>query len=138
MARLVGIDFGEKRFGLALSDPTGLLARPLSVVEGEEELKKTLAKLFVEEDVEGIVLGYPLNKDGTSGPKAKQVDAFKARLEKEYSKPVHLWDERFTTAQALGWLRRSGLSPRERAAKVDKVAAQILLQSFLDRQRAPP
>lgn len=115
-----------------------MFASPLSVVEGEDPLRKTLTKLFAEEEIEAIVLGVPLNKDGSSGSKAKQVEAFKERLEREFSKPVHLWDERYTTAQADGLLRRAGLSARDRASKIDKVAAQILLQSFLDHRRRTP
>lgn len=135
MGRILGIDHGDRRFGLALSDGLKLTARPLLVVEGEEGLRRELKTLLVREEVERIVLGLPVNMDGTLGPKAQQIQAFKEKLEKEWGIPVDLWDERLTTVQAEAALRSGGLSPRERAARVDKVAAQILLQSFLDRLR---
>jgi putative Holliday junction resolvase len=136
--RLLGIDFGDKRIGLALSDPSRMFAAPLKVVEGEAALREELERLFSEEEVHGIVLGLPLNMDGTVGPKARQVLLFKERLEKEWGKPVETWDERLTTVQAEGALRESGMSARKRAGRVDKIAAQILLQCYLDRQRAGP
>ena len=135
MPRILGIDFGDRRFGLALSDPSGMLASAHLVVEGEEGLRKELSRLFAEEEVERIVLGLPVNMDGTLGPKAKQVLAFKERLEVEWKKPVDTWDERLTTVQAQRSLREGGLSRGQRSARVDKVAAQILLQSYLDNRR---
>jgi putative Holliday junction resolvase len=134
--RIVGIDFGDRRFGLAWSDPTRILAVPLRVVEGEAECVAELRRLAAGEAVSQYVLGLPLNMDGTVGPKARQVLAFKDRLEQAGISPVIPWDERLTTVQAEIALREGGMRGRRRAERVDKVAAQILLQSYLDRQRA--
>lgn len=99
-------------------------------------MREELKRLLAEEDVERLVVGLPLNMDGSVGPKAKAVLAFKERLEKEWGVPVDTWDERLTTAQAHAAMRQAGLSGRQRTQRVDAVAAQILLQSYLDRQRA--
>lgn len=135
MGRTIGIDHGDKRFGIALSDPTGLIARPLAVVEGEPALLRELARLVAEEGADRIVLGLPINMDGTVGPKVRQVMAFKERLEQALQLEVVTWDERLTSFEAHTYLRQGGLNARQAAAKVDKVAAQILLQSFLDREK---
>jgi putative Holliday junction resolvase len=146
MGRILGIDHGVKRVGLALSDPSHTIARPLRVVAGEAALFQELPRLLRDEEVERIVLGLPLNMDGSIGPKAMELLAFKERLERrlvealggEGAVAVETWDERLTTLQAEGALRSGGLSARERRERVDKVAAQILLQSYLDRQRSAP
>jgi len=136
LGRALGIDYGDRRFGLAVSDPTGSIATPWKVIEGEAALFQELARFVPEAGIERIVLGLPINMDGTIGPKAKQVLAFKERLEKVQGAPVSTWDERLTTFQAHAALRQGGLSARQAAGKVDKVAAQILLQSYLDCERA--
>jgi putative Holliday junction resolvase len=132
MGRVLGIDYGEKRIGLALSDPTGSLARALEVVEGEDALWGVLERLGRDEDVDRIVLGLPRNMDGSVGRKAREVMEFKERLERRAGLPVETWDERLTTVEAERYLRAGGIGPRKRGRRVDKVAAQILLQSFLD------
>jgi putative Holliday junction resolvase len=139
VARLLGIDYGDRRFGLALTDRSGAVALPLDVVEGEEALWRRLTELLSEEEIQQIVLGLPRNMDGTLGPKAKQVLAFKTRLEARLGLSVETWDERLTTVQAERLLRDGGLSSRDRRrSRVDMVAAQILLQSYIEAQRASP
>ena len=139
LGRILGIDYGERRLGLALSDPSHTIATPRQVVAGEAGLRAELPRLIQEEEVERIVLGLPLNMDGSIGPKARQVLAFKERLERQWRLPVEVWDERLTTFQAECALREGGVPPRRRAELLDKVAAQILLQSYLDSRRpAPP
>ncbi len=135
MGRILGIDYGTKRIGLALSDEGQILASPLTVVHGESALYRELERLCAEESVERLVVGLPLNMNGTIGPKAKEVLAFKERLEKRFGLPVDTSDERLSTVQAESALREAGLSFRKRAQKIDKVAAQILLQAYLDQQR---
>ncbi|MBI4583606.1 MAG: Holliday junction resolvase RuvX [Planctomycetes bacterium] len=132
MARILAIDYGTRRFGLALSNPLASIALPLEVVEGEESLYSFLEDLLEEKEVELLVLGLPRNMNGSLGPKAKEVLKFKDRLAARIPRPIELWDERLTTVQAEQALRESGLSLKKRREKVDKVAAQILLQSFLD------
>jgi putative Holliday junction resolvase len=134
--RVLGVDLGERRVGLALSDPTATYARPLLVVERGEPLWRALAKLIAEEEVGRVVIGLPLNMDGSTGPKAREALAFKQELEKRTGLPAVTWDERLTTVEAEGVLRAAGLSARKRAERVDKVAAQIILQSYLDRERS--
>jgi putative Holliday junction resolvase len=133
--RILGLDLGDRRIGLALSDPSFTFASPLGVMEGEAALWKELPGLIAEKEVSRIVLGLPVNMDGTLGPRARRALDFKARLETAFHLPVEAWDERLTTFQAQGALREGGLSSRQQAAHVDKVAAQIILQSYLDRQR---
>jgi len=132
MGRILGIDYGDRRVGLALSDPSGTLACALDVVEQSPRLWEVLRDVLAREEVERIVLGLPRNMDGTLGPKARQVLAFKEKLEKECGAPVETWDERLTTAEAHEVLTIQGVSRSHRARVVDKVAAQILLQSYLD------
>jgi putative Holliday junction resolvase len=132
MGRILGIDHGSKRIGLALSDAGATLARPLAVVAGEEALWPELERLLGEEEIERVVIGLPRNMDGTLGPKAREVLAFKERLEARTGLPVETWDERLTSREAERALRARGLSSRQMRGKVDKLAAQILLQSYLD------
>ena len=138
MPRTIGIDFGDKRFGFALSDASGLIARPLEVAEGKEKALALLSRLIAEDGAERIVVGLPRNMDGSLGPKAKQVLQFVEDLKARFSVPVATWDERLTSMQAERYLRDSGLSRSKRREGVDKVAAQILLQSWLDSLRQPP
>jgi putative Holliday junction resolvase len=137
MPRTLGVDLGERWIGLALSDPMGISARPLEVVARGDPFWKALERLVAEEGVDRLVLGLPLNMDGSEGPRARDALAFKAEIERRSGLPVETWDERLTTAQAEAALRSSGLSGRKRAERVDKVAAQIILQSYLDRRKHP-
>jgi putative Holliday junction resolvase len=137
MARILGIDHGDRRFGVAISDAGGTFASPREVVEGEEALWRALERLIAEEAVERIVLGLPLNMDGSLGPRARKVLAFKERLERRLRLPVDTWDERLSSFQAENLLRAAGVRGRSRARRVDKVAAQIVLQSYLDHRRRP-
>lgn len=137
MARILGIDHGLKRMGLALSDPSETFARPFQVVPASTDVVKVLVELAGREEVERFVVGLPLNMDGSLGPKAREVLEFVERLREASDLPVDTWDERLTTVQAERLLRAGGTRPRQRAQKVDKVAAQILLQSYLDSRKQP-
>ncbi len=130
--RTLGIDHGSRRFGLALSDPTGRFSRPLDSVDGEKGLLDRLPKLISDEGVSRIVLGLPRNMDGSLGKKAQEVLKFAALLRERFPVPVDTWDERLTTVQAERHLREAGVSPRRWKGRVDSMAAQILLQSYLD------
>ncbi|MCZ6792846.1 MAG: Holliday junction resolvase RuvX [Planctomycetota bacterium] len=131
MGRILGIDHGDRWFGLALSDVSQTIARPLERARAQE-LWDRLEVLVSEEDVEAVVVGLPRNMDGTEGPRARLARAFAERLASRSGLPVETWDERLTTVEAERRLRRRGTSPERRRAKVDSEAAQILLQSFLD------
>lgn len=138
--RVLGLDVGERRVGIAISDPTGTVARPLqALVRGSrEEDFAAIAALVVEHDVGLVVVGRPLSLDGTEGPQARRVaryaEALAARL------PVRLvsWDERFTTVEAEEILRQSRSKREMRRARtageLDAVAAAVILQSYLDSE----
>ena len=138
VSKLIGIDYGDRRFGLAISDATRFLARPLEVVEGEPAVLARLEELTREEDIGAFVLGIPHNMDGSVGRKARQVLGFRDRLIARLGLPVETWDERLTSVQAEGLLREQGFRKAAMRRNVDRVAAQILLQSYLDAHgRAP-
>jgi putative Holliday junction resolvase len=132
MGRILGIDYGDKRIGLAISDTTKMLARPFQVVSMSPDFPELLKKLMAAEEVEQVILGWPIHMDGSVGAKARQVLQFKETIERHCGIVVELWDERLTTVQAESLLREAGISSRKRDGKVDSAAAQVLLQSYLD------
>lgn len=134
--RIVGLDPGARRIGVAVSDGLGLTARGLAVAEGEEDLGRILRRIDAEDGIEVIVVGLPRNMDGSIGPKAREAMAFAERLRARTGRPVELWDERLTTVEATRRLAERGVRGRRRSGKVDQAAAQIILQSYLDARRA--
>ncbi len=135
MKRLLGIDFGQARVGLALSDELGFLAHPLITLPAHppNELTKQIAEIVREKAVEGVVVGLPRNMDGTQGPAAQQAEAFAEKLRAALPCPVLLADERLTTVAAHRVLRDAGRNTRQTRGQVDQVAAQMILQSYLDK-----
>jgi putative holliday junction resolvase len=135
MSRVLGIDFGEKRLGLALSDESRTLASPLAVYERKDLQSdlRFLRDLILRYQITEIVLGLPLNLDGSLGPKAQQVLEFKRALEESLKLPVHTFDERFTTAEAERALLEANMSRRQRKAKRDALAAVLILQGYLQQ-----
>ncbi|TMK50805.1 MAG: Holliday junction resolvase RuvX [Actinobacteria bacterium] len=136
MPRALGVDLGTRRIGLAISDARGKVATPYATLErtNDEHDANAIAEVASAEEAKLIVLGHPLMLDGTRGDAAAVAEAFAAKL-KESGIRVTLWDERLTTKQAESSLKRRGMKGRERRAVVDKVAAQVLLQSYLDTKR---
>jgi putative Holliday junction resolvase len=134
--RCLGIDFGVKRIGLALSDPEGRIALPRGVLERRSPQAdvRRICLLAVEEGVEEVVLGLPLEEDGTRGGSAAAVEGFLADLESHLDLPIHLFDERYTTKAAEGALSEAGLDTRAGRENVDAVAAALILQAYLDRR----
>jgi len=137
--RAVGIDYGKARIGLALSDPSRIVATPLSVlsVDKSDALKTTAEKLIKSLDsyakeIDLLVLGHPLELSGKAGPMAEEVEAFFSHLEKASPWPIQLWDERLTTAQVDRGFKEAGLSRKARAKLADSASAALMLQSFLD------
>lgn len=136
--RLIGIDAGTKTLGLALSDVNRSIASPL------ETIKKTkftadaarLLNLCTEHRVAGLVLGLPINLDGSEGPRAQSTRAMARNLNKLSQLPILLWDERLTTAEAERMLIAADQSRKRRAEVIDKLAATIILQNALDRMRS--
>ncbi len=136
--RIMGLDFGEKNIGVALSDPLGLTARGLMTLR-RESIKKDLLALYAlveEHQVERVVLGFPRNMDGSRGPAALQAEAFARRLKGRLQVPVDLWDERLSTAAAERALLEGDVSRRRRGRVIDQVAAALILQNYLDARNA--
>jgi putative Holliday junction resolvase len=132
--RYLGVDYGSRRIGLALSDPPGKIAFPLEVVPATELGKavEAIAQIARDNKADELVVGLPVNMNGTEGAAAAAARSFAARLRKRTGLPVHLWDERLSTASAEWAMREGNLSQQRRAERVDKVAAQMILQQFLD------
>ena len=135
MARTLGIDHGTKRMGIAVSDELGMIAQPLEYIPAHpiEDFFKALEVLIKEREVNLIIVGMPRNMNGTYGPAAEKVRFFVASL-KEYfpEMPIRTWDERLSSSQANRILIEADVRRDKRKEKVDKMAAAIFLQSYLD------
>jgi putative holliday junction resolvase len=140
MGRILGIDYGEKRIGLALSDSTATVATPLKVLSADTptSVLREIDDIVRQYGVQRIVVGLPLRMDGSLGPAAEGVRAFIDRLREEVSVPIATWDERFSTVTAQNALIESGARRKRRKEVVDKLAAQIVLQHYLDAQTGLP
>ena len=137
--RLLGIDYGRKRLGLALSDEGGVLASPLPVYRRSGALADDIAflrRLVKEWSVGMIVIGLPLNMDGSTGEMAEEVTRFAARIEGEIGLPIVPIDERLTSVEAERALIEGGISRRKRKGLRDSLAAVLILQGYLDRLRS--
>ncbi len=134
MKPVLGIDYGSKRIGLAVSDGLGITAQGLDTLErtDPEEDVAVLADLVNRRGVEEIVLGKPLNLDGSEGPAVEEVGKFADLLRERCGVPVRLWDERLSTAQAERAMLDADVSRRIRKKSRDRMAAQLILQSFMD------
>ncbi|MGD2177510.1 MAG: Holliday junction resolvase RuvX [Anaerolineae bacterium] len=138
MMRLLALDVGERRIGVAVSDPTGTIARPLRALEraSKSDDFSAIAALVGEYDAEAVVVGQPLSLDGSVGPQARRVARYAEALAEHLSVPVIPWDERFSTAKAdeiLRETRREKAKRRARASgEIDAIAAAVILQSYLD------
>lgn len=135
--RIMGLDFGAKTVGVAISDPLLITAQGIEIIRRKEEnkLRKTLARieeLIVEYEVEEIVLGLPKHMNDTLGVRVELSYEFKEKLERRTGLPVHMWDERLTTVAADKAMIEAGLRREERKEHIDKVAAVFILQGYLD------
>lgn len=133
--RVMGIDLGDKRIGLALSDPMGWTAQGLAVITGGGGTKSDIRKIgeiAAEHGVEKVVVGLPLNMDGSPGPRAEKARDFAGRLAGALGLPVELWDERLTTAEAERLLIGADVRRARRRQVIDKMAAVLILQNYLD------
>jgi putative Holliday junction resolvase len=133
--RSLGIDFGEKRIGLAISDPGGRLAVPLVTLErrNDRSALRQIAEIAQREGVGRLVLGEPVDLEGNRGPFAERVRRFGERLAEMTGLPLEMVGEALTSAEAAGRLRQAGIASRRNPERIDAVAAQILLQEALDR-----
>ena len=136
--RLLGVDWGEKRIGLALSDETQTIAQPLTTLTRRAGRRFPMARLLVlleERSVAGVIVGLPLDAAGSEGEAAAAARALAADVARRSGRPVALWDERFTTARALQSVREMGGTTRGRKGDLDALAAALLLQHYLDARR---
>jgi putative Holliday junction resolvase len=132
--RIMGLDYGDRRIGVALSDAFGWTAQALEMIERKSDGSEfgRIEELVREHDVSEIVVGLPKNMNGTIGERGEICMAFAEELRQKLSIPVHLWDERLTTVAATRTLLSADVSRRKRKQVVDKMAAALLLQNYLD------
>ena len=131
---ILGIDLGKKRTGIAVSDINQKIASPLKVIENMKfnEILNILERIVNERNICAIVVGDPINMDGSIGPKSQSSRSFIKNLSKELDIPILLWDERLTTVSAERSLLEADISRKKRQQIIDKIAASIILQNFLD------
>lgn len=136
MNRALGIDHGEARIGLAISDELGMLAHPLETIRTAETADpvERIAQIVVRDKIGVIILGLPRNMNGTYGPAAEKVRAFGELLRTRIPCEVKLWDERLTSVAAQKSLHASGKNVKKSRTVIDQVAAQLILQGYLDSQ----
>ncbi|HPP79372.1 MAG TPA: Holliday junction resolvase RuvX [Deltaproteobacteria bacterium] len=135
--RILGIDYGTKRIGIAVSDPAGIMAHPLKVLEVRPDDSHLLEIQAIARSygVEKIVVGLPYNMDGTEGPKAREACLWGERVAELTGLPVVFWDERLSSFEAEELLAGHEVSPKRMRKLVDKIAAGIILQGYLDSQK---
>ncbi|HEY5541555.1 MAG TPA: Holliday junction resolvase RuvX [Coriobacteriia bacterium] len=135
--RALALDIGEKRIGVAVSDPSGRVATPVVVLDAAKVLGdgRDLVKLVEDYEVEVLVVGLPLSMDGSEGPQAKRVRSAASRLAGFLRTPIEFVDERLSSAEASKAMHATGASSREQRGSVDMVAASLFLQSYLDARR---
>ncbi len=140
--RIMGLDYGSKTIGVAVSDPLGLTAQGVEIIRREEEnkLRKSLRRieeLVKQYEVEELVLGFPKNMNNTIGERAEKSLQLKETLERRLGLPVIMWDERLTTVEANRTLMESGVRRENRGKYVDMIAAVFILQGYLDAKANP-
>lgn len=137
--KVLAIDFGEARIGLAISDPAGRLAFPLETLHRRNDALAIdrLAEIVGEEEIERLILGEPRNLDGSRGEAVDRVRSFKRKLEARIPVPCDLVDERLTSIEAMERLRSAGIDPRSQPERIDAIAAQILLEQYLESLEEP-
>jgi putative holliday junction resolvase len=135
--RILGLDVGSRTIGLAVSDPLGITAQGLRTIRRQNKRVdlERLRKVIDEYAVAEIVVGYPLRMSGVEGSQAEKMQEFAEQLRQRFKLPVHLWDERLTSAEANRLLRQSEMSIKRRAEVVDRLAAVLILQSWMDSRR---
>ena len=138
--RILGLDYGSKTVGVAVCDPLGLTAQAVETITRSQEnkLRRTLARLeglIAEYKIETIVLGYPKNMDDSIGERARKTEQFRDMLARRTGLPVVLWDERLTTIEANEILIQSGIKREDRKKVIDKIAAALILESYLNSVR---
>lgn len=138
--RIMAIDYGDARTGVAVSDPTGFLTGYTTVIQSHrpEKVVAELARIAAEQRAEELVMGFPRNMDGTEGPRSELYRSFARQVEEALGMPVRLWDERRTTIEAHAILHQSGKRMKEHKKNVDAVAASLILEGYLTYRRTHP
>jgi putative holliday junction resolvase len=136
--RILGLDVGSRRIGMAISDPLGLTAQGLPTLQRQNKRLdfEQLAKVVGDYQVSEIVVGYPLRLSGLEGIQSEKMQLFAEDLRKKFGLPVHLWDERLTSSQANRLLRETDLSIKKRGQAVDRMAAILILQNWMEARAA--
>lgn len=136
--RVLALDVGSRRIGIAVSDALGITAQGLETLERKNKRNdfEHLRRVIREYDVMEIVVGLPLRMSGNEGTQSEKMRAFAEELEKKFKMPVHLWDERLTSAEANRFLRETELSIEKRGKAVDRMAAVLILQGWMERRAA--
>lgn len=137
MEKLLGLDIGSKTIGLATSDLLGMIATPLETIRRSKFSKdiEALRHIVSEHNIQGFVLGLPVNMDGTEGSRCQSIRSFARNLGEHFDYPIHFWDERLSTAAVERTMLEADISRQKRAENVDKLAAAYILQGYLDAQR---
>jgi putative Holliday junction resolvase len=140
--RYLALDVGDRRVGVAVSDETGSIAAPLTVIRRASKVQDFahIARLVRELEVGGLIVGHPLNDDGSAGPQAQRIERYALALAKDLQAdgldlPLTLWDESLSTRRAQQAMIAAGRKARQRRARLDAVAAAVILQDYLDAQR---
>ena len=137
--KYLGLDLGTRSLGISISDLTKTVATTYGTVHFEEKdydkALDELATIMEKEPIEKFVLGYPKNMNGSIGPRATETEEFKKRLEERFNKKVELQDERLTTKEAASYMIKADMSRKKRKQKIDSLAANIILQTYLDREK---
>jgi len=136
IGRILALDVGSVRIGVALSDPMGITAQPLLVINRrKDDPFAQVAQLVQEHEVQRVIVGYPLQLNGEKGPATQAMDTFIERLRSTIETPIEAWDERLSTKQAERSMIDDGVRRDKRRKSIDKIAAALILQSYLDVPR---
>jgi putative Holliday junction resolvase len=133
--RILAVDFGKRRVGLAISDPTGSIAFPLKTIDRKKDtdpLEEQIASIVSENEVQRVVIGLPLTENGKRGRRAVEVESFVSRLRSTIDCQVHTWDERYSTIRAVRVMHEIGEKTGNDKGKVDRISAVIILQNYLE------
>lgn len=141
--KLLALDVGDRRVGVAVSDLSGLIATPLTVIRRSSKVEDfaKIARLVREQGAEGLVIGHPLNTDGSAGPQARRVERYAAAMSEALgldglSVPMIMWDEHGSTQRAQALMISAGRSAKDRRQRIDAAAAAVILQDYLDEQQS--
>ncbi|MFN0137498.1 MAG: Holliday junction resolvase RuvX [Phycisphaerae bacterium] len=139
MGRLLAVDYGTKRIGLAISDPSGEFVSPAGTIDGRGGAGKDAEQIIAwatKNEIAGIVVGLPYNMDGSIGPQARMSTALARELQRRVSLPVETWDERLSSFQADQWMAEAGVPNSQQAGLRDTLAAVAILKSFLQSKKS--